>query len=237
MSKQERRAKAEAKATAQAAQIIEEATRKVKAESAEASPQKRRRGTLSDEHAALAPRVKELRDGGMAWWQIGFELSLPGSADNVRQGKGGAAFARKIYAAGFGEVPRSQVRNGSRANREKNEDVKALKRQRKTDRVGQVRAGQAVLREGMTDEEVVETLRGRVIGWHIDVSQVGDKKGEAPVYAEQEAGVHKKWAKVEEHGGERCLVFKEFDPKAPIKYRAFAGSTRIVRLRVIHTVR
>lgn len=238
MSKQERRAKAEKKATAQATQIIEEATRKAKAEAEPASPKKPRRGALSDEHKALAPKVKELRDGGMAWWQIGFECGLPGSADNVREGKGGAAFARKIYAAGFGEVPRSQVRNGTRsASREKNQDVRALKSQRKRDRVAAVRAGVAVLREDMTDEEVVETLRGRIIGWHIDASAVGEVKGENPEYLEVSTGVHKKWAKVEEHGGERCLVFKEWDPTAPIKYRGMAGAIRIVRLKNIHTVR
>lgn len=245
MSKQERRAKAEAKAAEQANEIIAKATAKAqqrldsavaKAE-AEAAPQKPRRGTLSDEHRALAPQVKDLRDNGMAWWQIGFELHLPGSADNVREGKGGAAFARKVYAAEYGEVPRSQVRNGSRANREKNEDVRALKGQRKMDRVAAVKAGQHVLRESMTDEEVVETLRGRVIGWTIDVSQMGEVKGKESFYCEQSTGVHAKYAKVEVHGGERCIAFKEFDPTAPVKYRGMAGAVRIVRLREIHTVR
>lgn len=245
VSKQERRAKAEAKANEQASEIIEQATRKAeqrlneavaKAE-AEAAPAKPRRGALSAEHAALAPQVKELRDKGMAWWQIGFELHLPGSADNVREGKGGAAFARKVYAAGFGEVPRTQVRNGSRANREKNEDVRALKSQRKMDRVAAVRAGVAVLREDMTDEEVVETLRGRIIAWHTDVSQIGEVKGTEPQYLEQSTGVHRKWCKVEVHGEDRCVVFKEYDPTAPLKYRGWAGAVRIVRLKTIHTVR
>lgn len=233
MSKQERRAKADQKADQQAEQVVAAAVAKVTAE----TPQKPRRGALSPEHAALAPKVKELRDKGVAWWQIGFELSLPGSADNVRQGKGGAAFARKIYAAEIGEVPRTQVRNGSRANREKNEDVKAIKRERKMDRVAKVRSGEAVLREDMTDEEVVETLRGRVIGWHVNVGEVGEVKSKSPEYLEMEAGVHRKWCKVEEHGGERCLAFKEYDAKAPIKFRDMAGATRIVRLRSIHTVR
>lgn len=199
-----------------------------------ASAQKPKRGALTAEQAALAPRVKELRDAGTAWWQIGFALDLPGSADTVVKGKGGAAFARKIYASGFGDVPRTQVRDGSRANREKNTDVKAIKSQRKMDRVATVRAGTAVVRESMEDDEIVDMLKGRVIGWYIDLADVSP--GES-MYSEHEAGVHPKWCKIETHNGARCLAFKEFDPSAPVKYRAFAGATRIVRLSRIHTVR
>lgn len=225
MSKQERRAKAEKQADEQVAVIVEKAVEKVT-----------RTRALSDEHAALGPKVKEYRDQGLAWWVIGFKLSLPGSADNVREGKSGASFARRIYAASFGEVPRTQARNGSRRSTERNEDVKALKTQRKTDRIEKVRQGEAVLRVDMTNEEVVETLRGRVISWSTSLASLSDKMGDAD-HLEQTAGVHRKWAKVEEHGGDRCLVFKEYDPMAPIKYRSYAGPTRIVRLREIHTVR
>lgn len=195
---------------------------------------KARRGALSAEHAALAPQVKELRETGMAWWQIGFKLSLPGNADTVAKGKGGAAFARKIYKAAFGDVPRTQVRDGSRRDREKNEDVKALKKTKKADRVAKVRSGETVLRDDMTDEEVVATLRGRTIGWFINLDAV-DGKGDS--FAEQEVGVHRRFCKVEVHGGERCVVFKEYDQTANIKYREMAGATRIVRLANIHTVR
>jgi len=234
MSQQERRAKADKKAAQQAETIIEAAKAKVAA----SAEQKPARGALSAEHAALGPRVKELRDEGLAWWLIGFKLSLPGSADNVAQGKGGAAFARKIYAKTIGEVPRSQQRNGTRAaSREKNEDIRDLKKQRKRDRVAAARAGEAVLRESMTDEEVVETLRGRVIGWHIDVASIGPVKGTEPHYLEQETGVHRRWCKVIEIDGERCITFREYEPKGPVRYRDIAGATRTVRLRSIHTVR
>ena len=199
-----------------------------------ATESKPRKGALSAEQAALGEQVKAMREQGVAWWQIGFKLGLPGSADTVAAGKSGAAFARKIYKATFGEVPRVQVRDGSRANREKNVDIKALKKTKKMDRVAQVRSGTAVLREDMTDEEVVATLRGRVIGWHIDLNSV-DGKGQS--FHEQEAGVHRRFCKVEIHNGERCVAFREFDPKSPVKYRDFAGSTRIVRLANIHTVR
>jgi hypothetical protein len=224
MKRQERTARATKKAAVEAEAIIAEAVEKVK-----------RTRKLPEEHLALAQAVKDQRDAGVAWWAIGHALGLPGSADNVAQGKGGAAYARRIYAAAFGEVPRSQVRNGMRASREKNEDVKALRKQRKSDRQESVRAGVAVLRDNMTNEEVVETLVGRTIGWHIPVHELWP--GGEQHYAEQEASIHPKWAKVEEHNGERCIVFKEFDPKAPIKFRMFAGSTRIVRLSRIHTVR
>lgn len=227
MSKQERRAKAEAKAAVQAAEIIEKATAKVAAT---------RTRTLSEEHLALAPKIKEYREQGVAWWIIGFKLSLPGSADNVKDGKSGASFARRIYASAYGEVPRTQSR-GSRRTADRNEDVAAVKRQRKTDRVEAVRSGQSVLRDSMTDEEVVETLRGRVIGWSVDLSSLSEKMQGTTQHMDQETGVHRKWAKIETHGGDRCLVFKEFDPNAPVKYRSFAGATRIVRVREIHTVR
>lgn len=237
-SKQERRAKAEAKATVQATEIIEAA--KAKVTGAAANP--RRTRTLSAEHKALAPKVKEYREQGMAWWMIGFKLSLPGSADTVAAGKGGAAFARRIWVDSYGPIPKAAPRSPRGHSSEKNEDVKAIKKERKTDRVAKVRQGEAVLRLDMTDEEVVETLRGRVIGWTTDLTSMWpehrrDNEEGVSRHMEQEAGVHKRWAKVEEQGGERCLVFKEFDPNAPIKYRAFAGSTRIVRLRTIHTVR
>ena len=225
MSKQDKAAKAAKAADTQVQVVIAAAVEKVT---------KARRGSLSAEHAAMSEQVKELRDTGMPWWQIGFKLSLPGNADTVAKGKGGAAFARKIYKAAFGEVPRVQVRDGSRANREKNEEVKALKKTRKADRVAQVRSGSAVLREDMTDEEVIATLRGRMIGWYINLHTV-DNKGEK--FYEQECGVHRRFCKVEEHSGERCVVFKEYDPTAPIKYRDMAGATRIVRLANIHTVR
>lgn len=231
MSRQEKRAKAEKAAAEQAAAIVEEATSKIVAG--------RRTRALSEEHKALAPKIKEYRDTGMAWWMIGFKLSLPGSADNVQQGKSGASFARRIYADAYGAIPKVQR---SRGMGEKNDDVKALKKERKTDRVAKVKQGEAVLRLDMTDEEVVETLRGRVIGWTTDLTSMWpedrrDDDGGTLRHAEQEAGVHRRWAKVEEHGGDRCIVFKEFDPNAPIKFRAYAGATRIVRLRSIHTVR
>lgn len=234
MSKQERRVKASKAADQKAAEVVEAAIAKVTAPEAAEAVQKVRRGALSPEHAALSGAVKELRDKGVAWWQIGFELGLPGSADNVAQGKGGAAFARKIYKAAFGEVPRSQVRDGSRANREKHGDVKAIKAQRKMDRVAAVRSGEPVVRQDMTDEEVVEMFRGRVIGWHINLDDID---GNGPSFHEQEAGVHKRFVKVEVHGGKRCLAFREFDFNAPVQYRSIPGPTRVVRLQYIHTVR
>lgn len=228
--------RAEKEAAVQATAIIEAAVATITQEPAE-KPVARRTRALSPEHAALAPEVKRLRDEGMAWWLIGHTLGLPGSADTVRAGKAGAGFARRVYASAFGAVPRSQVRNGTRANREKNPEVRRLKGSTKRDRVASVQAGTAVLDLSLSNEEIVETLRGRVIGWAIDVTRYGDNLPDVPTYLEQEAGVHRQWAKIEEHGDERCLVFKTWDHKAPLKFRGLAGATRIVRLRSIHTVR
>ena len=237
MSRQEKRVAREKAAAAEAAQIVEQAVAKVTAEAAPAQPVARRTRALSPEHAALAPEVKALRDEGMAWWLIGHTLSLPGSGETVREGKAGAAFARRIYASGFGEVPRTQQRNGTRANREKNDEVRRIKGTTKRDRVEQVRSGASVIREDMPNDEVIDMLRGRVIGWHIDTSRYGDNPPDVPQYLEQEAGVHRQWAKVEFHDGERCLVFKTFEPKGPLSLRGIAGATRIVRIKTIHTVR
>ena len=227
MSKrQERTAKADKKAKATAEAVVAEAVGQAVA--------KAKRGALPAEHAALADEVKRLRETGMAWWQIGHELHLPGSADNVAQGKGGAAYARKIWKAAFGDVPRVQNRDGSRRDTEKNATVKAIKKQRKVDRVEQVRTGVAVINENMSDDEILEMLRGRTIGWSFDMDRL-DHKGEQ--FVEQEAGIHHRFAKIEMHKGERCIAFREYDATAPLKVRGVPGPTRIVRLSTIHTVR
>lgn len=65
----------------------------------------------------LGKRVKELRDTGMAWWQIAYQLEMPGSGPNVASGKAGAARARAAYKKTFGSLPGDVARRSTKASR------------------------------------------------------------------------------------------------------------------------
>lgn len=218
------------KANAQAAQVVDAAIEQAVA-TIEAKP---KRGALSPEHAALAPQVKELREKGLAWWQIGFELKLPGSADTVAKGKGGAAFARKIWKSAFGEVPRVQNRDGkSRKPREKNEHIRELRTATKTSRVEAVRTGTSVIKPETTNDEIVAMIDGRMITWSFNLDSV-DAQGDA--FFDCTAGVFKGTVKVHGLGLERYVEFREYDRRTPLQYRGFPGGSRIVRVASIHTI-
>lgn len=240
MSKQERRAKAGKAAKAKAEAVVSEAIAEAFPNSAavEASDAavvgKPKRGGLPAEHLAMAPQVKELREQGVAWWQIGFKLGLPGGADTVAKGKGGAAYARKIWKAAFGEVPRVQVRDGSRSKKaEKNENVRTLRETSKAERVLAVRAGQSVINPDMTDEEVLAMLDGRMITWSINLANVD---GQADDFYDNTIGVFRGTLKVHGLGVDRMASFREYDPSAPIKERGTPGGLRTVRVSAIHTI-
>jgi hypothetical protein len=224
MTKQTQALKKQAAGNAQAEAIIEEAVKKVRA----------KREQTEEQHA-LAVKVKELRDGGMPWWRIGYELGLPGSADNVAQGKGGAGAARRLYAGAFGALPERPAPKTPRKPAEKNEAVKALKAAPKAERVEAVRTGSGALGADLTDAQVLDALRGRTLTWTINLA---DMDGGPNSYSEDSAQVHPKWAKIEHHGGERCIAFREMDMKAKAAdARSNPGPTRVVRLSRIHNVR
>lgn len=82
------------------------------------------KATTSADHA-LGKQVKELRDTGMAWWQIAYQLELPGSGPNVAQGKAGAARARSLYKKTFGELPGDVARRSTKASRAAGEGIGA----------------------------------------------------------------------------------------------------------------
>lgn len=226
MSKQDRKAKAEAKA----AEVVDAAIETAVATIAD----KPKRGALPPEFAAMADKVKALREAGKAWWQIGYELGLPGSADTVAKGKGGAAYARKIWKGAFGEVPRVQVRDGSRSvKREKNEHVRALKESTKTARVEAVRSGEAVIKPDMTEDEILAMLDGRLITWSFNLANV-DNQGDD--FFDCTIGVFKGTLRVKGLGIDRYVDFREYDPTAPVAVRGVPGGLRSVRLSAIHTV-
>jgi hypothetical protein len=226
VSKQAKRDKANAKA----AEVVDAAIDATVA----AIAAKPKRGALPAEHAALAPDVKSMREEGLAWWQIGHKLGLPGSADTVAKGKGGAAYARKIWKAAFGEVPRVQVRDGSRSRKaEKNEHVRELKESTKTARIEAVRSGEAVIKPDMTEQDILDMLDGRMITWSFNLANV-DSQGDD--FFDCTIGVFKGTLKVKGLGNDRYIDFREYDPTAPVAVRGIPGGLRSVRLSSIHTV-
>ena len=229
MTKQERRRKAKP-SPEQVEAIVQQGVE----EAVKAVVTKAKRGVVPPEFAAMAEQVKQLREEGLAWWQIGYKLGLPGSADTVAKGKGGAAYARKIWKGAFGEVPRTQVRNGSRSRKaEKNEHVRVLKESTKTARVEAVRGGQSVISPDMTDLEVVEMLNGRMITWSFNLANVD---GQGDDFFDCTIGVFKGTVKVRGLGVDRYIDFREYDPSAPVAVRGIPGGLRSVRLSSIHTV-
>lgn len=224
MSKQAKRDKAEKQAASQAEAIVEKAVKKVRA-----------KAEASDEEKALGQRVKELRDGGMPWWQIGFELGLKGSADNVKQGKTGASQARRLYRLAFGDVPRTQ-----RQRKGPDETLAGVsgkrRRNRNGDEVVKAEPGQPMFSPDTPDEEVLEALLGKAITWDMYVS---DRHGKMQYAGTNEAIVNKsKPVRIEillGTGGDgtedRVITFREAqDNSVPINLRGVPGPYRSVRL-------
>lgn len=224
MSKQERRARKTKQAAAKAEQIVEQAVTAVKTAT-------RVEGCTEEEYA-LAVQVKELRDQGVAWWQIAQTLGLPGAGNSASTGKKGAAQARKAYAKGFGAHPRSFTRGQGRSRREKNEAVRAIQQTTKRSRVEKVRSGKGgAIDPNVPNEELADMLKGRKIQWMI----MGDI---CPEGLEMEAWVHPRQPLyIIGEGADRQVEFREMDPRAPLGYRDFPGPTRTVRIDRIFSVR
>lgn len=52
----------------------------------------------------LAVEVRVMRLQGKAWWLIARELEFPGNGASAKQGRAGAAFARRLWKAAWGET-------------------------------------------------------------------------------------------------------------------------------------
>lgn len=176
-----------------------------------------------------AAEVKRLRDDeGMSWVAIGAKLGLPGS-------KSGAATARALYKKHFGSYAHTHTTKREGPNRPRRER-NVTQKETKTERVARVRGGGHVIPLDTPDAEVVELLRGKTVGWSIDIRKLAGGKGE-PHYSEQEAQVHPqaRYVRVEEgKDGERVVRFKEveYSKEGPV-----STATRVVRLASIHTVK
>lgn len=210
--------------------------------SPEATPAKASSGGT----VGLSAECKRLRDAeGMAWWRIGWELKLPGSANNVREGKSGAAQARKLYAQANGGKPHEPATRAARERAVKN-PKHAANLGSKTDRkITLVERGH-VIPTDTPNEEVLAMVRGRTIEWAIDVRALAGGDGE-PHWLNQEARVHPDEdcvvLETDEDGepilskdGSRVIRFREYMGRDQ-NGNAMSGPTRTVRVNRIHTVR
>jgi hypothetical protein len=220
------------RAAAKAAQKPAKPRTKPSAETATPKPAKSGMGDLAAE-------CKRLRDGeGMAWWKIGHTLGLPGSADNVKQGKGGAAQARRLYAQANGGTPHVPRTRTAREKADKT-PRHAANAGTKTDRkITLVERGH-VIPQDMPDEEVIAMLAGRVIEWGINVSALcGSDDNEE--WLNQESRVHPVDVVMEEElsrDGSRVVRFREYLGIDSDTGRHMGGHTKTVRVDRIHTVR
>lgn len=238
-NKQERRDKKEKKAAKQADAIISEAialakqTGFVDADAdekaiAKAVKEKRKRGEASEEEKALGLRVKELRDGGMAWWAIGWELKLPGSADNVAQGKSGASKARRLYVLGTGgPLPATARSLASKRPDPFGPGAKPVGTRTKRDVIRKDPSLDSMFTDEHTDEEIVEMLRGKKVTFQNRVSGV-----------QEDTRVHRTaTCYIETTPSGRCITFRdasaEDDSRCEPKFRGLPGATRTIPLATI----
>ena len=239
VSKQDKRVKKEKAAAKRAKEIVENEVSKIKAKApasasvpdvGESPWDSERREGITDEQWALGVRCRELREQGEPWWAIARDMELQGWGNSATEGKKGAARARTVYKTAFGEFPRTFQTGRYKGPVERNERVKALRAQKKADRLKVARAGEAVITAEIPDEEVAAMLKGRRIRWFSDAI--------IPEGREYEACIHPHTPLyIEGEGDDRVIEFREQHRKAPVAVRAIPAQTRTVRLRQIFYVK
>ena len=236
MSKQDKRVKADKAAKKKVKAIVEEAVAKAAvtpASSISADLTKwadERIEGCTDEQFALAVRCRELREQGEPWWAIARDLELEGWGESATTGKKGAARARNVYKAGFGAFPRTFKTGGYKGKQEKNERVRELAKQKKTERLAQAKEGKSVIGPDVPDEEVAAMLKGRRIRWY---STELVKSG-----FDQEVAIHPSAPLyIEGDGLERVIHFREQHRRAPVDVRWMPAQSRSVLLRQIYSVK
>lgn len=194
---------------------------------------------------ASPQQVKELRDGGMAWWVIGQQLGLAGTASSASdpEAKRGAGRARALYAAANrGEVPRTHKPRAGATVKPTGPGRGGTVTSRK---VQLVTEGHVIPRD-MPDEEVEALVRGRTIEWAIDLARLTGTTPESwgtdsKRFVTNDAKVHvdPQWVYVstDEETGERTLRFREYAGWDSDRERHMSGPTRVVRVDAIFTVR
>lgn len=245
-TRQQRAARRQAIADRQAEQIIATATTRVRQPQKAAvptqrvSPEATPSSNGSSPSVDLAAECRRLRDEqGMAWWLIGKTLGLEGAGDSATTGKGGAHRARRLYASTGVEVPRTRApRNGGTAAARRGPGQAGSKVERKV----RVAAGNHVIPEDYTDEEIIAYVRGRTIEWGINLANLD---GGPDYWLNQEMRVHPTDVIIDEDPdqfGGRVLRFREFlgydqDQRSNTFGQPIGGQTKTVRVRAIHTVR
>ena len=155
--------------------------------------------TVTADHA-LGHQVKELRDTGMAWWQIAYQLEMPGSGPNVAQGKSGAARARAAYKKTFGELPGDVAQRSTKASRAAGGSPLPVGRRKCV-----------FSEEDLADDgALILGIRGKMIRW---LGSTPYGFGPGALITEREARVHPEWLEVT-RGNENgpMLHFREQDP-------------------------
>lgn len=149
---------------------------------------------VSVDHA-LGKRVKELRDGGMAWWQIAYQLELPGAGASAATGKSGAARARLLYRKTYGELPGDVVRRSTKASRAAAAETGAV-----------LRKPHFTEEQLEDDEYLLGHTTGKLLRW-IGKTKCSD---DSVLETEREARVHPDNVKIERlEGGRVLLHFRE----------------------------
>ncbi len=224
-------------AARRAATIVQEATERVVATRGTSPPP----SSPQDQ----AQEVKALRDGGMAWWQIGQKLGLAGAASSAShpEAKRGAGAARRLYAAANrGEVPRTQRQRAGTTPKPVGPASRGVPAYLRKEAL--VRDGHVIPRD-MTDEEVEAMLVGRRIEWAIDLARLTNTDPETwgpedRRWVPQDAKVHvsPEWVRVvrDEDTGDRVLYFREYAGFDTDRQKHMSGPTRVVRVDSIYTV-
>lgn len=241
VSKQERLAARQRRASAKADAVIEQAVAKVVAarparKAATEAPPTPAPSQGKAQAVATPEAVRAMRDGGATWMEVGKHFGLPGA-------KYGAGRARQLYAAvNGGVVPRAYKPRAGAVVKPQGPASRSIpdyvRKQALVDN------GHVIPRD-MPDEEVEAYLVGRRIEWAIDMAKLTKSDPETWGgefrWVKQEAKVHPnpEWVYVyeDDNTGERVVRFREYGGYDTDRGRHMAGPTRVVRVDAIFTVR
>lgn len=168
--------------------------------------------------SAQAQQVKELRDGGMAWWQIGHALELPGHAATLKESKGAGRRARSIYLKAYGSVPETARGFTNKTGGTFGHGPRPAGKVSR-ERIVKSPEMETMFDEALTEEDLRTMLRGRKITW---TSSLTDGQEEA--YVHPTIG----FSLVECPSG-KAITFREETREAG-PYNGTPGATRTVRL-------
>ncbi len=230
VNRQERRVKKEKKAAEQADSIIAAAVADVKEKG-------RKAREVSAEETEQGAEVVRLRGTGMAWWLIAYTLGLPGSADNVKQGKSGASKARRLYVlASGGPLPPTARSLAAKQPDPFGTGAKPVGQRTRRDVIRKAPATDSMFTPDHTEEEICEMLRGKRLTF---INSITGTEEQVRVHRDSKIVV----SLVKEPGWHppltlgRAVTFRDGDAQddrgLEMKFQGMPGSTRTVRLSAI----